>query len=104
MFEGKQDQYSSEDRMVREYQVTGFACRQLAQWALAHFGDRTEPHAYARIIISLSNSGPDFAVDKISRDLKSFGFSYRSEAIWRMYERYRAEGERQYPVSRTLAA
>lgn len=98
------ENYSAEDRMVREYQVSGFACRQLAQWALAHFGERTEPHAYARIIISLASSGPDYAVDKVFRDLKAQGFNYRNEAIWRMYERYRAEGERQYPVSSTRAA
>lgn len=99
-----QKDLSAEDRMVREYQVSGFACRQLAQWALAHFGDRTDPHAYARIIISMGTSGPDYAIDKIYRDLKEQGFNYRNEAIWRMYERYRAEGEREYPATRQYAA
>ena len=95
---------SSEDRMVREYQITGFACRQLADWALAHFGERTEPGAYQRIVVSLANTGPDMAVDKVFRDLTGQGFNYRSEAVWRMYERFRIEGETRYPVSQTRAA
>ncbi len=98
------DNYSAEDRMVREYQVSGYACRQLAQWALAHFGDRTEPIAYTNLVISLSMTGPDYAVDKIFRDLKGAGYTYRNEAIWRMYERYRADGERLYPIGPTIAA
>lgn len=98
------ESYSAEDRMMREYQVASFACRQLSEWALAHFGERTDPHAYANLVISLSTSGPDYAIDKIYRDLKACGYSYRNEAIWRMYERYRVEGERRYPISRSFAA
>lgn len=100
----KLEAFSSEDRMVREYQVTGFACRNLAQWALAHFGDRTDPHAYTRLVISLSNTGQDVAIHKIYQDLKNCGFTYREEAVWRMYERYRLEGERHYPSALTFAA
>lgn len=96
--------HSSEDRMVRDYQITGFACRNLADWALAHFGERTDPLAYQRIVISLSNNGPDCSVEKIHRDLISQGFNYRIEAVFRMYERFRIQGERQFPVSSYKAA
>lgn len=98
------EQYTDESRMVREYQICGYACRQLAQWALAHFGDRTDPTAYERIVISLGSSGPDFAVDKVCRDLTAQGFTYRVEAVWRMYERYRLDGARQFPDSQPFAA
>lgn len=95
---------SSEDRLVREYQVTSFACRQLADWALAHFGERTDPEAYQRIVISMSNNGADTAVEKVHRDLVSQGFNYRNEAVFRMFERFRIEGERKYPAYSYRAA
>ncbi|MFC6197381.1 ATPase inhibitor subunit zeta [Ponticaulis profundi] len=95
---------SAEDRLVREYQVSTTACRQLANWALAHFGERTDPTAYTRIVVSLATQGPDYAVDKIYKDLHKLGFTYRNEAVWRMYERFRMDAERQYPISRTIAA
>ncbi len=98
------DTIQAEDQLVRDYQVSTYACRQLAGWALAHFDDRTEPLAYMRIVLSLARTGPDYVIDKILRDLTSQGNPYRSEAIWRMYERYRAEGERTIPATGSQAA
>ena len=96
--------YSAEDRMVRDYQIDSYASRQLALWALAHLGDRTTPEAYERLVVSLGRTAPDCAINKVYRDLVSIGVSYRSEAVERMFERFRIEGERMYPISSRLAA
>tara|TARA_B100001179_G_C18343801_1_gene297769 strand:+ start:220 stop:528 length:309 start_codon:yes stop_codon:yes gene_type:complete len=95
---------SSEERFLRENQVTTSACRQLADWALAHFGERTSPSAYQKIIYSMSVTGPDFAVEKVFNDLTSQGYAYRREAVMRMYERFRRESQRAYDLKRDLAA
>ena len=95
---------TSEERMLREYKVTASACRQLASWALAHFGDRTDPEAYQRIVISMASTGPDYAAEKVFNDLCSQGFTYRYEAVWRMYERFRRDEERKTISSGSIAA
>ncbi|MAI89731.1 ATPase inhibitor subunit zeta [Ponticaulis sp.] len=99
-----QQTLTSEDLFAREHRIDTFACRQLAEWALAHFGDRTEPYAYKRIVISLANSGADLAVDKIHTDLVSLGYNYRSEAVMRMYERFRRDAEHVVDTPSDLAA
>ena len=44
------------------------------------------------------------SVEKVHRDLISQGFNYRIEAVFRMFERFRIQGERQFPVSSYRAA
>ncbi|GEM_PF-6272130 len=98
------DRNSFEDRFLRENQICSSACRHLADWALAHFGDRTEGEAYKRIVHSLAVSGADYAIDKVYKDLNSLGYTYRSEAVMRMYERFRRDAEIRYDVDHDIAA
>lgn len=95
---------SFEDRYMRENQVCSTACRHLAEWALAHFGDRTNGDAYKRLIHSLAVTGSDYAVDKVYNDLNSLGYMYRSEAVMRMYERFRRDAEKQLDIDQSIIA
>lgn len=95
---------SAEDRFLRENTVCGWACRSLADWALAHFGDRTDPDSYRRLVHSLSVTGADYVVEKIYKDLETQGYRYRSEAVMRMYERFRREAESKFDARQNLAA
>lgn len=95
---------TAEDRFLRESSVCASACRQLADWALAHFGDRTEPDAYRRLVHSLSVTGADFVCEKVYKDLETQGYRYRNEAILRMYERFYRDAARQYDARHTIAA
>lgn len=93
MTDNNNNTLSSEELFYREHRIDTWSCRQLADWALAHFGDRTDPRAYKRIVSSLANTGSDLAVEKIHTDLTSQGFNYRPEAVMRMYERFRRDAE-----------
>lgn len=93
MIDNKNNTPSSEELFYREHRIDTWSCRQLADWALAHFGDRTDPQAYKRIVSSLANSGADLAVEKVHSDLVSLGFNYRPEAVMRMYERFRRDAQ-----------
>ena len=95
---------SAEDRFLRENTVCGWACRSLADWALAHFGDRTDPDAYRRLVHSLSVTGADYVVEKIHKDLETQGYRYRSEAVMRMHDRFRREAEARYDARHDMAA
>ena len=95
---------SSEDRFLRENTIASYACRQLADWALAHFGDRTSSDAYRRLVHALAVTGEDVAIEKVYKDLNDQGYPYRSEAVMRMYERFRREAEKQVDTADTIAA
>ena len=95
---------SAEESFAREHRVSSYACRQLAEWALAHFGDRTDPTAYQRIVMSLGLSGADIVVEKVHKDLCTQSFNYRPEAVMRMYDRFRMEGERRFVETQDVAA
>ena len=95
MTDNNNNTLSSEELFYREHRIDTWSCRQLAEWALAHFGDRTEPNAYKRIVSSIANTGADLAVEKVHADLSSLVFNYRPEAVMRMYERFRRDAETQ---------
>lgn len=87
-------EWTAEDELAQSYRQTGYACRHLADWGLAHFGDRTNGDAYRRIVTSVGRTSPLHAVDKVHTDLHAQGFPYKMEAVARMFERYMADAER----------